>query len=80
MNESDLERIMSHPRTKELINTTANTAFIDEKTGNTRIYSSQTVVYEKKHKRTSIGGGRVKTSTMNKHKKRTYKKYNRQGR
>jgi|TARA_B100000131_G_C17712094_1_gene449236 hypothetical protein len=41
MNESDLERIMSHPRTKELINTTANTAFIDEKTGNTRIYSSQ---------------------------------------
>ena len=41
MNESDLERIMSHPRTKELINTTANTAFIDEKTGNTRIYSSR---------------------------------------
>jgi hypothetical protein len=40
----------------------------------------QTVVYEKKHKRTSIGGGRVKTSTMNKHKKRSYKPYNRQGR
>jgi len=38
------------------------------------------VVYEKKHKRTSIGGGRVKTSTMNKSKKRQYKKYHGQGR
>ena len=38
------------------------------------------VVYEKKHKRTSIGGGRVKTSSMNKNKKRSYKKYNQQGR
>ena len=38
------------------------------------------VVYEKKHKRTSIGGGKVKMSSMNKHKKRTYKKYNQQGR
>ena len=28
------------------------------------------VVYEKKHKRTSIGGGRVKTSSMNKNKRR----------
>ena len=38
------------------------------------------VVYEKKHKRTSIGGGRVKMSSMNKHKRRSYKKYNRGGR
>ena len=38
------------------------------------------VLYEKKHKRTSIGGGRVKTSSMNKHKRRSYKKYNRGGR
>ena len=37
------------------------------------------VVYEKKHKRTSIGGGRVKTSTMNKHKRKSYKKYKGQG-
>ena len=27
------------------------------------------VLYEKKHNRTSIGGGRVKTSTMNKSKR-----------
>ena len=38
------------------------------------------VLYEKKHKRTSIGGGRVKTSSMNKNKRRSYKKYNRGGR
>ena len=38
------------------------------------------VVYEKKHNRTSIGGGRVKMSSMNKHKRRSYKKYNRGGR
>ena len=38
------------------------------------------VVYEKTHKRTSIGGGRVKMSSMNKHKRRSYKKYNRGGR
>ena len=37
------------------------------------------VVYEKKHKRTSIGGGRVKMSSMNKHKRRSYKKYKGQG-
>ena len=37
------------------------------------------VVYEKKHKITSIGGGRVKTSTMNKSKRRSYKKYKGQG-
>ncbi len=38
------------------------------------------VVYEKKHKRTSIGGGRVKTSSMNKNKRRSLKKYHGQGR
>ena len=37
------------------------------------------VVYEKIHKRTSIGGGRVKTSSINKHKRRSYKKYKGQG-
>ena len=37
------------------------------------------VLYEKKHNRTSIGNGRIKTSTMNKHKKRSYKKYIGQG-
>ena len=30
-------------------------------------------------KRTSIGNGKVKMSSMNKHKRRYYKKYNRQG-
>ena len=30
-------------------------------------------------KRTSIGGGRVKMSSMNKHKKRSYKRKNRGG-
>jgi len=37
------------------------------------------VLYEKKHKRTTIGGGRVKTSSMNKHKRKSYKKYKGQG-
>ena len=32
------------------------------------------IVYEMKHKRTSIGGGRVKTSSMNKNKRRSFKK------
>jgi hypothetical protein len=32
------------------------------------------------HKRTSQGGRVCKTSTMNKHKKRTFKKYRGQGR
>tara|TARA_R110000824_G_scaffold199640_1_gene383597 strand:- start:1359 stop:1514 length:156 start_codon:yes stop_codon:yes gene_type:complete len=40
----------------------------------------QVVVYEKKHKRTSIGGGRVKTSSMNKSKRKSYKRYKGQGR
>ena len=30
-------------------------------------------------KRTSIGNGKVKMSSMNKHKRRNYKKYRRQG-
>ena len=38
------------------------------------------VIYEKKHKRTSIGGGRVKTSSMNKSKIKSYKRYKGQGR
>ena len=33
----------------------------------------------KNTKRTSIGGGRVKMSSMNKHKKRSYKRKNRGG-
>ena len=36
-------------------------------------------VYEPTFKRTSIGRGRVKTSTMNKHKRRSWKKYRGQG-
>ena len=39
----------------------------------------QTVVYEKTYKGTSIGR-RPNTSTMNKHKLRTWKKYRGQGR
>ena len=39
----------------------------------------QTVVYEKTYKGTSIGR-RPNTSTMNKHKHRTWKKYRGQGR
>ena len=37
-------------------------------------------VYEPTFKRTSIGRGKVKTSSMNKHKRRSFKKYGRQGR
>jgi hypothetical protein len=37
------------------------------------------VAHESKPKRTSIGGGRVKKSSMNKGKKRSYKPYNGQG-
>ena len=33
--------------------------------------------HERTHKHTSIGGGRIKTSSMNKYKRRSYKKYNR---
>lgn len=45
-----------------------------------KVKSTTTVrVHEPVHKRTSIGGARPKTSTMNKHKKRSYKKYRGQG-
>lgn len=37
-------------------------------------------VYEPLHKRTSQGGRRPKMQTMNKNKKRAYKKYRGQGR
>ncbi len=30
-------------------------------------------------KRTTIGGGKIKTSSLNKHKRRSYKKYRGQG-
>ena len=36
-------------------------------------------VYEPTTKRTSIGRGKVKTSKMNKHKRRGWKKYRGQG-
>lgn len=36
-------------------------------------------VHESVHKRTSIGGGRPKMSSMNKGAKRSYKKYRGQG-
>jgi len=39
-----------------------------------------TSVFEPTKKRTSIGRGIVKMATMNKHKKRSFKKYRRQGR
>ena len=38
------------------------------------------IVYEKKLKRASIGGGRIKTSSMNKSKRKSYKRYIGQGR
>jgi len=38
------------------------------------------VIHEPIHKRTSIGGGRPKMSSMNKAAKRSYKKYRGQGR
>ena len=36
-------------------------------------------VYEPKIKRTSIGNGKTKMSSMNKHKRRSWKKYKGQG-
>jgi len=36
-------------------------------------------IHQPVHKRTSIGGPRPKTSSMNKSKKRSYKKYRGQG-
>jgi hypothetical protein len=38
-----------------------------------------TSIYEPTKKRTSIGRGKVKMASMNKHKKRSFKKYRRQG-
>jgi len=38
-----------------------------------------TIVHEPTFKRTSIGRGKVKTSTMNKNKRRSWKKYRGQG-
>jgi len=42
--------------------------------------SLTTKVHQPVHKRTSQGGRRVKTSTMNKSKKQCFKKYRGQGR
>ena len=42
-------------------------------------FNADKVVHERKAKNTSIGR-RPKMSSMNKHKKKTYKSYNRQGR
>ena len=38
-----------------------------------------TSVFEPTKKRTSIGRGKIKKASMNKHKKRSFKKYRRQG-
>ena len=45
-----------------------------------KVKSYITSVFEPTKKRTSIGRGKVKTSSMNKHKRRSFKKYGRQGR
>ena len=45
-----------------------------------KVKSYITSVFEPTKKRTSIGRGKVKMATMNKHKKRSFKKYRRQGR
>ena len=37
------------------------------------------VIVEPTYKRTSQGRGKIKMSSMNKHKKRSFKAYNRQG-
>tara|TARA_B100000609_G_scaffold157395_1_gene128722 strand:- start:1 stop:147 length:147 start_codon:yes stop_codon:yes gene_type:complete len=39
----------------------------------------QVIVHEPTFKRTSIGRGKVKTSTMNKNKRRSWKRYRGQG-
>ena len=39
-----------------------------------------TQLVEPTYKRTSIGGGKTKMASMNKHKKRSFKKYRGQGR
>jgi hypothetical protein len=42
-------------------------------------FNVEKIPRERIPKRTSIGGGRVKMSSMNKHKKRSYKRKNRGG-
>jgi hypothetical protein len=42
-------------------------------------YAPSTSVHEKTHKRTSIGSKNPKMSSMNKHTKRSWKKYRGQG-
>ena len=42
-------------------------------------FNVEKIPHERIPKRTSIGGGRVKMSSMNKHKKRSYKRKNRGG-
>ena len=42
--------------------------------------SNKTILNDTPRKSTSIGRGRIKFSTMNKHKKRSFKKYRGQGR
>jgi len=41
--------------------------------------TSQTIKHEGVSKKTSIGRGNIKTSSMNKSKRRSYKKYRGQG-
>ena len=44
-------------------------------------YNPNTTAHERgPKKRTSIGRGKTKMASMNKHKKRSFKKYRRQGR
>jgi hypothetical protein len=45
-----------------------------------KIKKNTAQVYEPKFKRTQLAVRRPKTSTMNKNKKRTFKKYRKQGR
>ena len=42
-------------------------------------FNVEKIPHERIPKRTSIGAGRVKMSSMNKHKKRSYKRRNRGG-
>ena len=44
-----------------------------------KVKSYITSVFEPTKKRTSIGRGKVKMASMNKHKRRSWKKYRRQG-
>ena len=44
-----------------------------------KVKSYTTSVFEPTKKRTSIGRGKIKKASMNKHKKRSFKKYRRQG-